>query len=361
MNYRRKDTKRAHANTCRWITCHQSYINWLKEGSGILWIKGTPGSGKSTLMEALLRDFEAQPVYKASIPLSFFLHGRGSSLQKSRLGMYRSLLHQLLSLAPAAGAEFQHAYEEKVRSQGEPEKDWNWHVNELRDFFMSAVENVAKTQPVNIFIDALDEADDGTDDYDQPTSYEIVEDFHQLNDYLFQTKLRSTICFSCRHFPAPETKSRWEIWVEKENGADILTYVCDELNRRLSTDVKDQYVIEWQETIVSQAQGLFQWAKIVVDMTIQWHNLDKLPKEIRKMLANVPKKLADVYEHILTKVIDKEDHEQTLRLMRWVLLAERPLTIVEGCYAMSLPDTKLLTPEFSLAELDLPTTGMMVK
>jgi polynucleotide 5'-kinase involved in rRNA processing len=88
MNYRRRDTQRAHEKTCGWITRHPSYTTWLEDGSGILWIKGKPGSGKSTLMEFLLRDFEQQALYQESIQLSFFLHGRGTVLQKSRLGIY---------------------------------------------------------------------------------------------------------------------------------------------------------------------------------------------------------------------------------------------------------------------------------
>ena len=150
--------RHAHAGTCDWITSHQCYTAWLKEGSGILWVKGKPGSGKSTLMGFLLRDLEKQPLYRESVQLSFFLHGRGTPLQKSRLGMFRSLLHQSLLRSPAALAEFQHAFEERARGQGEPGKDWNWHVNELRGFFTSAVEKIVRTQSVNILIYALDEA-----------------------------------------------------------------------------------------------------------------------------------------------------------------------------------------------------------
>ncbi len=57
MNYRRQDAQRAYANTCSWITRHDSYSTWLSEAHGLLWIKGKPGSGKSTLMEYLLRGF----------------------------------------------------------------------------------------------------------------------------------------------------------------------------------------------------------------------------------------------------------------------------------------------------------------
>ena len=257
MNYRRQDTQRAYAKTCGWITCHPSYTAWLEDGSGILWIKGKPGSGKSTLMEFLLRDFEKQAFYQESIQLSFFLHGRGTILQKSRLGMYRSLLHQLLLSAPTARTEFRRAFEERSGSQGDPGKDWNWHINELRAFFMTAVEHVATIQPVNIVVDALDEASDGTDD--QNTSHQIVSDFHELNNLLLQKKLRSTICFSCRHFPVVTDNQGRDICVEEENQADISVYVCDELHRRLRvSESEQQYLAELQDAIVSGAHGVFQ-------------------------------------------------------------------------------------------------------
>ncbi|KAM0148092.1 hypothetical protein ACHAPG_010208 [Botrytis cinerea] len=356
MGYRRHDTKRAHANTCDWITRHLSYTTWLKEGSGILWIKGKPGSGKSTLMEFLLRDFEKQAHYQESIQLSFFLHGRGNTLQKSRLGMFRSLLHQLLFCAPSTGAAFQRSFEEKIDSQGEPGKDWDWHISEIYDFFKSAVEDAATTHSVNIFVDALDEADDGTDDRD--TSHHIVNDFHDINDMLCHKKLRSTICFSCRHFPVITKSQRWEIWVEKENHEDISTYILNELNKKLSpTEAESQYLVEWQDTIIKGAQGVFQWAALVVRMVVQHYDNGISPREIRQMLTRVPKQLGDVYKHILKQVIEKEDYQQTLRLMRWVCLAERPLTMVEICFAMNLPDTDTFDAEFE--DLELPTNDTM--
>ncbi|KAB8290901.1 hypothetical protein EYC80_008537 [Monilinia laxa] len=307
-------------------------------------------------MEFLLRDFEKQAHYQESIQLSFFLHGRGNTLQKSRLGMFRSLLHQLLLRAPATGAAFQRSFEEKLYSQDEPGKDWDWHINEIYDFFISTVEDAATTQSVNIFVDALDEADDGTDDRD--TSYHIVKEFHKINDMLCSKRLRSTICFSCRHFPVITKSQRWEIWVEKENHEDISTYIRDELEKRLSpAEAENQYLMEWQDTIIKEAQGVFQWAALVVGMVVQYYDNGMSPRETRQMLAKVPKQLGDVYKHILEQVIEKEDYQQTLRLMRWICLAERPLTIVEIRFAMNLPDTDTLDAEFE--ELELPTHDTM--
>ncbi|CAG8973536.1 hypothetical protein HYALB_00002862 [Hymenoscyphus albidus] len=327
---------------------------YLTEGSGILWIKGKPGSGKSTLLEFLLRHFKKQALYQESIQLSFFLHGRGTVLQKSRLGMYRSLLHQLLRTAPTAQAEFRHAFQERSRSQGDPGEDWNWHTNELRTFFVNAVEHVAKTQPVNIFVDALDEANDGTSD--QKTSYQIVSDFHDLNDLLCRQHLRSTICFSCRHFPIVADNQGRDICVENENHKDISDYVYDELHRRLSVnEIEKQYLVELQNTIVERAQGVFQWATLAVGLAVQHHNNGIPSDEISQMLAKVPEELGGVYRHILSEVVDKNSYKRTLRLMRCVYLAERPLTVTEIYFAMYLPDTEVLGVEPSRLNLSLPT------
>ncbi|KAH9204318.1 hypothetical protein DL95DRAFT_248121, partial [Leptodontidium sp. 2 PMI_412] len=360
MDYRRQDTRRAHSKTCGWITNHPSYTTWLDEGFGILWIKGKPGSGKSTLMEFLLRDFETRDSYQKNIQLSFFLHGRGTSLQKSRLGMYRSLLHQLLRRAPVAQAKFRQAFQERTSSQGVAGEYWSWHTNEIRAFFMSAVELVAETRPVNIFVDALDEASDGTED--ENTSLLIVEEFHELNDTFHRKRLQSTICFSCRHYPVVADNEGRDICVEDENQADISIYVRDELQKKLSVSATEkQYLVELEDNIIHGAQGVFQWATLVVSLAIQYHVKGFPPTKIRQMLAEVPGKLGDVYKHILSNVIDQEDRQDTLRLMRWVCLAERPLTTTEMCFAMSLRPTEIDSMELSIAELDLPREPRMIR
>jgi ankyrin repeat protein len=191
-------------------------------------------------------------------------------------------------------------------------------------------------------------------------SHYIVKEFHEINDVLCSKKLRSTVCFSCRHFPVITKSQRWEIWVEKENHEDISTYILDELNKRLSpSEAEKQYLMEWHDIMLKGAQGVFQWAALVVGIVGRYLKNGKSAEEIRQMLAKVPKQLGDVYKHILEQVIEKEDYQQTLRLMRWVCLAERPLTMVEICFAMNLPDTDTFDAE--LEDLELPTHDTMKK
>jgi len=88
--------------TCAWLLQHTEDTTWLRQNRETLWIKGKPGAGKSALIKNALRDAKERADDKARaardkpVVASFFFHGRGSSIQKSPLGMFRSLLHQIL-------------------------------------------------------------------------------------------------------------------------------------------------------------------------------------------------------------------------------------------------------------------------
>jgi ABC-type ATPase involved in cell division len=62
---------------------------------GMLWLKGKPGAGKSTLMkESLLR--LKRTAEGKDIIIAFFFNSRGSELEKPPIGFYRSILHDLM-------------------------------------------------------------------------------------------------------------------------------------------------------------------------------------------------------------------------------------------------------------------------
>ena len=98
--------------SCEWLSKHPNYLEWLNRLHGLLWIKGKPGAGKSTLVRHLLAtDKQAK---HEMVVASFFFHARGSVLQKSPLGLFRSLLHQILQQAPGLLSTFSSAFGKKV-------------------------------------------------------------------------------------------------------------------------------------------------------------------------------------------------------------------------------------------------------
>ena len=70
------------------------------DDGGFLWIKGNPGTGKSTLMKLLFEEAKLNTRHDPlQITLSFFFLARGTIEEKSATGLYRSLLHQLFERA----------------------------------------------------------------------------------------------------------------------------------------------------------------------------------------------------------------------------------------------------------------------
>jgi type II secretory ATPase GspE/PulE/Tfp pilus assembly ATPase PilB-like protein len=65
MYIRQKNIRVALDNTCNWLFSTMEYRDWLDrrniaEHHGLLWIKGKPGAGKSTLMKEALHRAEAK-------------------------------------------------------------------------------------------------------------------------------------------------------------------------------------------------------------------------------------------------------------------------------------------------------------
>ena len=71
--------------------------------------------------------------------LSFFFHDRSGELQKSPVGLFRSLLHQVLGRSPDALKGLVRNFEKKVRQIGKADEKWQWHQKELQDFLEASL------------------------------------------------------------------------------------------------------------------------------------------------------------------------------------------------------------------------------
>ncbi|KAG8409181.1 hypothetical protein J3459_017669 [Metarhizium acridum] len=127
MDNRSNDIDAARAGTCEWLSRHKMYTSWAEDNRGLLWIKGKPGSGKSTLLRYALKKAAGRPgTGDNPLILSFFFHGRGTELQKTPLGFYRSLLYQLREM-PDALSDVVDTFKQRCETVGRAGEKWQWH------------------------------------------------------------------------------------------------------------------------------------------------------------------------------------------------------------------------------------------
>ncbi|KAK3301128.1 uncharacterized protein B0H64DRAFT_438234 [Chaetomium fimeti] len=318
MQDRSHDIDNATAGTCEWLLRHEKYTTWTACDQGLLWIKGKPGSGKSTLLKYALSNHNSGD---GALVLSFFFHGRGDELQKTPLGLIRSLLHQILGQAPDALQDLVGVFESKCKNNGSPGADWRWHEGELRPFLQASLPKVLRTRPIWLFIDALDEC--GKDN-----AVRLVGAFNALLESLAtqsEDLQQFHICFSCRHYPILDAdESRFEICTEHENEKDISAFVDDKLaafRTGASSNIPD--------LITARASGVFMWARLVVERILDLERDGAGPLRMEKAISATPPDLDALYRQLV-----RDMDARSKKLIQWVCFATRPLSLDELRWAM---------------------------
>ena len=326
MHDREYDIKPQADNTCAWLMVHETFLEWLDQRCRLLWIRGKPGAGKSTLVKYAHRETEKLELPQNKLVVaSFFFHGRGAEIQKVPLGLFRSLLHQLLEKVPNMLSELTQSFRTKLESQGEPGKDWKWHPMELQELLTASLLKIGKTYTLRIFVDALDECG-------EEAAVGLVSYFQRLVSASRGVGGSLSICFSCRHYPVMALESGLEICVEDENHDDIETYIQDEL--RLA--IRDQTKISiLQQLIEARASGSFQWVILVISRVCELHRKGKPLKFIQTHIQKIPPELNSLYRELLQS-IEEESVSQSLHLMQWICFATRPLTLDELRHATAV-------------------------
>ena len=318
MDQREYLVEGAATNTCTWLLNHGEYRTWLGRRHALLWIVGKPGAGKSTLMRYALQ----RASHSSDVVASFFFFGRGSDLQKSSCGLFRSLLHQLLDQIPEMLSHFLPIYEKKCKSKQKSESDIQWHETELREFLEQRILSASRDRPIRIYMDALDEA--GTD-----VAEKVIAYFEELIERLRPTTAGFAVCFSCRHYPVLVPKNVLKIYVEKENHQDIATYVRQRLTKYQLSDPTE--ALELEQEIIWKASRIFQWVVLIMPVIIEADKNGASVRKIRQKIKKIPGQLGDLYGLILSRI---EDQKRAAQLMQWVCFALQPLSLKELRYAM---------------------------
>ncbi|RWA06363.1 hypothetical protein EKO27_g8741 [Xylaria grammica] len=314
---RERKIESAHAKTFGWIFRSSvsdgsktlSFAQWLREGFGTFWIQGKAGSGKSTLMKficshtttkGLLRVWAGS---KRLITAKFFFWNAGTALQKSREGLLRSLLFEILRKCPELIPRVSNNQKAPFLRRGlysHADDEELWSQEELMEAYRSLV---ACCDEVDVkfcfFIDGLDEFEE-----ERKTHSDLIETLRILaasQNIKFCVSSRPWTVFSDAFGDDPDRLLK----LEDLTRDDIRSYVHEKFNennqfRLLSTD--NPHYAGLIEDITVQAQGVFLWVFLVVRDLLEGFSHSDTIHTMRRRLERFPAELEQFFQHMIDSI-----------------------------------------------------------
>jgi hypothetical protein len=338
----------AHEETFDWIFEKRDLglVSWLRSGSGIYWIQGKPGSGKSTLIKFLQdnqRTSEILYQWRQGCDQTsawFYFNERGSHVEKSFEGLFRSIIRELTLKNERLAELVLEVYLERVKKSSKQKQ--TWHVKDLEYALTAILSQQLGDLEILLFLDALDE-------YSGPL--ELIAEFIQsLVQPVPDGKTKVKVLFSSRP---------WDTFVasfaecpgfkiHEQTKGDMRMYVLDRLrtlhHSRLSlTPPEEPAESEPRDiasTIVARAEGVFLWVWLVVE-SLLGAGPDVTTHQLEQILNALPDGLEELYERTAKRI------PHSSRLGAFVVLeivnrALQPLSVQDVVLAASCAEGRTL-------------------
>ncbi|CAI6090823.1 unnamed protein product [Clonostachys chloroleuca] len=355
IDFRHQTVESPADNTCNWLFQNETYQNWFHNRDqdmyqDILLLKGKPGAGKSVLMKEAFRRSSKERSFSGSncATAAFFFDAKGTILQRTPTGLFRSLVYQLF---PRLRREFvqlrqiwsQRGFGEEA-SQHKPDE---WSTEQLQGLF-DALFEAGKPVDITIFIDALDEC--------HPHWMRLQASFWSFATKRARKKgSRLKVCISIRHHPLITFENGAEVIVEHHNDQDIATYV----KQKLPCDSERQEG-KWEEirrAIIRKSAGVFLWVILVLEKVLRMWDEGEHHRYILSQLETVPEALRSLFSQLF-EGSTAASKALAVKLFRWVILAVKPLRLREWhhilafCKQPGLSSLKEWRESFSFTEDD---------
>ncbi|KAH6888463.1 hypothetical protein B0T10DRAFT_548925 [Thelonectria olida] len=314
---------KAHQETFRWVFDDEkndaanwsSIKDWLASDEQVYWITGKAGAGKSTLMKFITQPAETSRASaddeahdeeeeearcakylrnrtqeKPFTLASFYFWAAGSVEQKSTLGLFLTILAQLLRAHPEAIPFVSPSAWEALSLFNETPETFS--LEEGQAMFHRAVMHIDSfTTPV-LFIDGLDEFDG---DHEGLISL--------LQSLVSKSSVK--ICVSSR--PWVEFEKAFEhkpsLRLEDLTYSDIKNYIVS----RFFADVSFQNLQQRDtslttaliEEVIVKASGVFLWVQLVVSSLLTGIRFGDRVIDLKRRLDLLPPDLEQLYERML--------------------------------------------------------------
>jgi hypothetical protein len=299
------------------------FSSWLKSGDGVYWINGKVGSGKSTLMRYIYDHPRTQQRLSewagstALVKVGFFFRNNGTKEQRSQLGLLRALLFEILNksrdLIPVVLPWlWARNYSQVLEPFTPHSSEKRLSLPSLIQAFTLLVQQTKVPLKLCLFIDGLDEYGG---DFSKIVG--VFEEFSSSQNIKICVSSQPSLIFEDTFSACPGLKVR-DLTLN-----DIKKYVKEELmTSQQYQELAAQDPIlssELEQEIVTSADGVFLWVKLVTQSLLSgFRNDDGIP-DIQSRLRVLPADLEQLYHHLLMNKIDPvymDDAAKMFKIMR---------------------------------------------
>lgn len=306
---------------------YPTLFDWLSSDRGLYWIRGKPGSGKSTLMKHIARSQKIECALKSWAGRSklviahyYFWHA-GSPMQRSQAGLLRSLLYEVYQQC-----------QELIPEHDARSRQGSW---DKRDLLLALREVVQRQIPIKFafFVDGLDEyvSDPSVitkDDAEDTDHSEVADLLVQLS-----SNVDVKLCVSSRE---------WEVFRTAFGrvGSDQLSlqeFTRDDMRKFTAASLEDHtafplifdddYEAYWRliDSIVRRAEGVFLWVALVIKSVRRGMSNGDPLRVLLDRVRDFPPSLEGYYARILDSIEPRYRRQSALMIR--IALTEPRLTI----------------------------------
>ena len=307
-----------HSDTCQWILTKPDYETWsnsrFTSEFSLLWICAIPGAGKTVLASYLIDQAVQKSSDNPPNVLYFFFKNTDKD-KNTPLAAAKALIHQLLQsdIQMELLGELQSCMETSSHPRA-------FNFKSLWSLFYKYCSRVPKH---SIILDALDEC----------------ENVKILLPGLFELSQKHSI-------KVVFTSRREQNLISELNGLPVVNIspedVADDIKAYINHQVSEQPTLcdrRVRPRIIrilnARSKGMFLWVALMIKELVSLSSIH----EIDEALSSIPEDLEGVYERILKRLHSNLKPSKRLlctRLLRWIVLAKRPLHLEELKEALRL-------------------------
>lgn len=337
--------KERSTTSCEWLVNLQAYRKWANEAeSPLLWLKGRPGAGKSTLCSYIIEDLQERQEQKCAVAFCFF---------DSRQGQVSSARYILKAFAYQLRGFMQPIVTERLlRStirEGEKLID-SMSLEHFQRNLRAVFVNVDTHAQVFLILDGLDD--------DEGVKKVIMHEILRANrsrerSHNFRCVISSR--FACEARISPDHIIHVDLGTEPGVQQDMLKFAQNRLTNIFRPSPRQTMsILALAKQLCSRANGIFLWLTLAIE-DIQ--RMGSHPNLLQ--LVNILPASLDAFYRRALQQISSQDIETAQKIFSWLTVAKRLLYLPELLEALAIEADHSQTvgqPPSTSNELSLPKT-----